>query len=301
MSANNRVRIAFGISAAMHLLAAGLFVLICMLAPNINPSQEESVSTVLPSNEIPIAFSLSFDRPLPPRLDAAVQKAEPLKETVRAPQPAIEKSDISPRSPVEATLPPKPRTVGTESPQQPIQSAGAVDHPLHRRMLGGSIVYVLDSSGSMGIGTGSKLSQAARMLKASLRQLGPDVRFQIVTYQREAHVFHLPGRADSWLQPSVETLKAVDNRLDELIGEGISNHAEGLAVALQMQPDLLIWITDAPELTSNAIQLLSDRNRKPTRVHAIGLGDKAEGNPETRSWLGKTGGAVHVIGRGMTR
>jgi hypothetical protein len=141
--------------------------------------------------------------------------------------------------------------------------------PLHGKLTksGSSIVYVLDRSGSMG--RDRKLAHAVAMLKSSLKLLGPDVRFQIVTYDSQAIASRIAGSLDL-ISANPVSIAEAERQLDELVGEGSSRHFEGLRLGLSFHPDLLILITDADELSPKDAKALQKWNEnKTTNIHVI--------------------------------
>lgn len=149
------------------------------------------------------------------------------------------------------------------------QKPGVV--PLHGKMTsaGASIVYVLDQSGSMA--RDGKLKHAIATLKASLRQLGPDVRFQIVVYDSKPTILRIDGRRELAAASDVNRAE-VDALLAEIIGEGSSRHCDGLIAGLGLHPDVLFLLTDADELSPAEVARCKRWNRKGTAIHAAIFG-----------------------------
>jgi hypothetical protein len=226
------------------------------------------------------------------------------------PSPAPSKEHhlpIVPNSPIRASAADKQevaRTGGNAANGGPTstQNDNAIDGathgvaPLHGKMTtaGASIVYVLDRSGSMG--RDRKLARAVALVKASLQQLGVEVRFQIVTYDSQATI----ARIDGSLEPVVANpanIAAANRQLDDLVGEGSSRHFEGLRAGLGLHPDVLILITDADELSPNEVQVLGKWNAKRTRIHAVLLGEaRSDGPSSLRELAGP--GRVHYSSSG---
>src|SRR5262249_55239124 len=138
---------------------------------------------------------------------------------------------------------------------------------------GFSIVYVLDRSGSMG--RDRKLNHAIDSLRSSLRQLASDVRFQIVAYDSRADVLRI-GHSTDLVFASPANIEDAQEQLQALNGEGSSRHLEGLRTGLSMQPDLLILITDADDLTAKEVQQVKKWNARGTSIHAVLVGSSGE-------------------------
>jgi hypothetical protein len=143
------------------------------------------------------------------------------------------------------------------------------------------------------MGQAKKLTHAVGLLKSSLRQLGPGVRFQIVTYDSQAVVARLAGAVDLVLA-SASTIAQAETILDDLSGEGSSRHAEGLKAGLGLHPDLLILLSDAGDLSAADVKHIKQWNQKGTVIHAVLLGPAEGTNVALLSEL--TGpGRVHFV------
>lgn len=148
---------------------------------------------------------------------------------------------------------------------------------------GASIVYVLDQSGSMG--RERKLLRAIALIKASLRKLGPDVRFQIVVYDSRATVLRL-NRSTDLAFATESNLAEAEALMDGLVGEGSSRHVEGLLAGLALRPDVLILLTDADELSPAEVTRVKQTNFKGTAIHAVLLGTKKTGESPLQTLTG---------------
>lgn len=98
-----------------------------------------------------------------------------------------------------------------------------------------SVVYVLDCSGTMGLG--GRLDRACDSLRATLAALPGGVKVQVVAYSARA----VPVTADG-LTADRDRIAAA---LGKLEAAGASRHAEGLRVALLLNPDAVVILTDA--------------------------------------------------------
>jgi hypothetical protein len=131
------------------------------------------------------------------------------------------------------------------------------------------IVYVIDRSSSMGE-TGA-LALAKRELRASLDILVPEARFQIIAYNRSAEPLRVNGQ--SGLLPATP-----DNKhqavwlIDHIHAEGGTEHLTALRRALQFQPDVLFFLTDADALTEEQVRTITRLNQGRTVIHAFEMG-----------------------------
>jgi hypothetical protein len=188
----------------------------------------------------------------PAKLPKAVKQAEPAASTNSVQQASSQAADSGPP---EAAPPGKPG-VG----------------PLHGKISqeGYMVVYVLDRSGSMG--RAGKLSKARDLLKASLHQLSPQVRFQIVAYDSEAEAFNIDQGIELACATS-ENIRRAEEQLEQLIAEGSSKHLEGFRLGLRFRPNLLILLSDADDLSLADAKLVKQWNPKnETSIHAVILG-----------------------------
>jgi len=133
---------------------------------------------------------------------------------------------------------------------------------------GQTFVYVIDHSSSMGPNGG--LRAAREQLLASLQQLPPAARFQVIVYNRIAEPL-LPAHP-YWMLPTPESLQQVASRLGELRAEGGTDHLPALRRALALRPDVLFFLTDADDLTADVLRAVARINSdRYTAIHAIEL------------------------------
>lgn len=270
----NRGRLgwAVGISLLCHGLLGAVFFLAFPDARSPSRSGNAPADVKVTSSLEYETLTLSLEDPLPRVRPQVVVKA-----------PAVLPKDITATpnaSSGNTAVQPAVGSIGAANDPpavNPKVGAGAGVAPLHGPMTrpGLSVVYVLDRSGSMG--QGRKLAHAVALLKSSLRQLGPDVRFQIVTYDSQATIARLNGTIELVLA-SAPTIAQADSLLDDLTGEGSSRHAEGFRAGLSLQPDLLILLSDAGDLTPNEVKRIKQTNHKGTAIHAVMLGTSGEKN-----------------------
>lgn len=250
--------LALAISVVGHVLLVTAVLHICQITRYSPAAADRPVDlSVVKPNDYP-ALSLRLVDP-PPRPSQA--KAAPVPDVAK---PVVESTKPGPRAEIPNASPKGNQPPGTGS-------APAGPSPLHGKLTkaGLSIVYVLDCSGSMG--RDRKLAHGVAVLKASLQQLGPDVRFQIVVYDSRASIFQI-GRSMELVAASQANIVDAVGHLDDLTGEGSSRHAEGLRMGLGLHPDVLILVTDADELSTQDVKLIKKWNQKGTTIHAVLIG-----------------------------
>jgi len=121
--------------------------------------------------------------------------------------------------------------------------------PLHGAMKAGqSVVYVLDCSGSMG--EFGKLDVARAALVSTLHRQGGEVRFQVIAYNTTAKAL-LRGVC---VPATVANVTATETALATLKATGRSNHAEAIRSAVALNPDVIVLLTDADDLTLDKLK-----------------------------------------------
>jgi Ca-activated chloride channel family protein len=273
--------LALGLSVAAH----GLVLALLWLLPGDAPE----AAGPLPISTVVL---LSDDEAAPP---APAASAEP--------EPAPEREILSP-----VTLPAEPVAVdpgaASAEPPPPAAEPGAGPAPaapgaggsaaggrtgptfFGGTAEGGSVVYVIDRSASMGLGDG--LSAAKRELLASLRQLPASARFQVIFYSREAEALGVDGRTDL-LPATAENVDAAARFLERLRAGGSTDHLPALRKALALQPDVIFLVTDAADLSPEQVRAVTQWNGGRTAIHAIDLGGRAGGSPLEALALGNRG------------
>jgi hypothetical protein len=140
--------------------------------------------------------------------------------------------------------------------------------PLHGKVTTNkTIVYILDRSGSMG--PDGLLKRAINSLNASLAQLGPDSRFQIVAYNGGVVSF-----ARESVAPTPVNLRLADEWLKELSAEGRSDHRAGFREALSCRPNALYLLTDADDLEESDVRAIRTLMRTPVYLTAVVFGSQ---------------------------
>jgi hypothetical protein len=133
---------------------------------------------------------------------------------------------------------------------------------------GRSVVYVIDRSASMGPSGG--LAVAKRELLASLGQLPPETRFQVLAYNRTAAPMPINGHT-GLLGASAENKRQAALLIEGLDAEGGTEHLPALKHALALQPDVIYWLTDADDFHIEQVRIVTGLNHGRTVIHAIVL------------------------------
>lgn len=197
----------------------------------------------------PLVQSSPIPQALPPEMLALLRKTAAASNVVEVPATPAE---VRPAGGVAV-----PQTV-----PGPAWAQGG--SPVHGPLAPGqTIVYVLDSSGSMG--ARGKFDAARRALIATLRGQPETVRFQVVVYAGAALVpFPAPG--GGCLPATAENITRMVDALEAAAPAGRSHHVEGLQKALSLRPDLVLIFTDADDLPMPVLRGVLRQAGKPAVV-----------------------------------
>jgi Mg-chelatase subunit ChlD len=110
---------------------------------------------------------------------------------------------------------------------------------------GKTVVYLLDTSGSMG--TGGKFDIARAALVSTLRQQPATVRFQVIVYAGNA----TPLLTSDWkgLPASEANVRAAAEKLAALEPRGQSDHFGAVRAALRFRPDVILFLSDGDDIS----------------------------------------------------
>lgn len=227
-----------------------------------------------------------------------------LREPRSVPPPKVNTPSVQTEPPVPAVLPPTlvrpPSTTNAgaitpigASPQPPsdLPKFGGAK-PLHGRpMAGTTVVYVLDRSASMG--PNGLLGRAANAVRASLTELGPDARFQIVVYNGAATMFAVEPKP-----ATPEATESANQWLHGLTAEGRSEHLAGIRQALAVRPTEVFLLTDADDLDDREVRHIATMVRPPVRLTAAVFGSSRSASVTPLERLTtRLGGSVRYIDR----
>lgn len=163
---------------------------------------------------------------------------------------------------------------------------------LHGRLKPGqSVVYVLDHSSSMG--SDGLLPSAVAAIKASLNELGPEVRFGIIAYNGGTSAL-----GSALLPTTPENVERAGAWMDQLQAEGRSNHVAGVRDGLWLHPDLIILLTDADDLDESEVGGIARLVRTPVRLSVAIFGSQrpATATPLER-FVRQIGGTIEYVQR----
>lgn len=160
---------------------------------------------------------------------------------------------------------------------------------------GGSFVFLIDRSQSMGIGGLGVLQDAEDELIRVLKGLDAKHRFQVVVYHDKS--VYLERRE---LLPATDENKAlVSGFLSSKAAFGATGHELALMSALSLEPDVIFLLTDGgePALNAQEIRAITKLARPRTSIHCIqfGTGPLQDSNNFLARLAAATGGEYGYV------
>ncbi len=116
---------------------------------------------------------------------------------------------------------------------------------------GYKFVYVFDRSGSMGGSGRNSLRLVKAELLASLKNLDTVHQFQIVFYNERPVVFNPSGTPGRLAFATEQNKQRAIRFIDSITAEGGTAHEDALKLAINLQPNVIFFLTDGddPKLT----------------------------------------------------
>jgi hypothetical protein len=162
---------------------------------------------------------------------------------------------------------------------------------------GQRIAYVCDRSASMTEPGGIPLADAKRELLASIEALGDSRQFHLIFYNERQSMFEPPGGRGRPIFADDATLREVRRFIEGTTAAGGTRHADAIATALRLAPDVVFLLTDADathDLSAAELDRLSGR-LGATRVMVVQFGG-GEGRRSPRlARLATTSGGVYRV------
>lgn len=261
------------LSLVIHALAMVAFGLWAAPAATGSLGQRPVIElTCILGEEPTAAFTLSR---VPELIDATAAH-----QPARAPAPAPPAT--------QPTFSVQPATYAQPIAAQPIAAQPASEpQPTLTQVFGvfargTRFVYVFDRSASM---EGRPLEAAKRELVASLADLAPRDRFQVVFYSDQPRLMSLGRTSSRGLLVADEFTKRLAGRyIGGVLAEGSTNHLAALAAALELQSDVIFFLTDSAgeQMTADQLARVRQLNRA-TAIFTIEFG--AGGRASTPSFL----------------
>ncbi len=290
-------------SLALH--AAGVVALVAAATPRAVPvgvgptpdSRPACEIGVVTLDETPTPVAVA-PQPLPAVPDVPPTPPVPQPEPIRAvayaeppPLPAARWTlPAEPAAPVVPTVRNAPAVShGHQAPLQPVAAGPRRIAFCGIAATGSTVVYVIDRSASMGLD--GRFDRARRAVAASLRQLPPAARFQVIAYHRTAAML---SQATGLIAATPTAVEAAIAHLDSLAAEGGNGHRAALLLALSLRPDAVYYLTDDDELTAEDVREVSRLNRGKASIHALCL-VPARGDSPLRQLAAANRGVFQVV------
>lgn len=217
---------------------------------NIPPDQPESL--VLPELALPNTSDLSL---------AGVASVNTPRLTVSNSRPKLPGID---ESAIIADAQAKMQAATARGPTTKLGVFGS------REAVGGSFVFLIDRSQSMGGGGLGVLRDAEEELVRALQRLEAEHRFQVVVYHDKS--VYLERRE---LLPATDANKAlVPGFLSTKAAFGATEHERALMSALSLEPDVIFLLTDGgePALKDPQIRAIARLATPRTAIHCVQFG-----------------------------
>ena len=179
-----------------------------------------------------------------------------------------------------------PVGAGVTDPRQPVKSGGG-QRPAATGTLGGppgaafmgtrdqgaKVVFVVDASGSMTAHNSMQVAKSA--LVSSLQSLEGNQQFLIIFYDDKPAMLDLRGIRAPQLYSATEINKTLARQKIAGIQPGTgTQHVPALEMALQLNPDVIFFLTDGqePPIHPKELEQLRQQNVRKTRIHCIEFG-----------------------------
>lgn len=260
-------------SAALHAVAAGALVALFHFDRDPPPATPGIRTTAEPEVRITFADSdtgIEVQAPAPTQAPAA-PVAEPAAHLPRGPVAPNVPHTLPPELLALIRKPASAEPVGgavTEVPVAPgaanpttdpnVKPAGATSGAQNAKPIHGAlapnqtVVYVLDSSGSMG--AHGMFDAARAQLVATLKAQPAGARFQVMAYAgTPTPLLASDGGA---LPMSEANVRSAAQKLAALEPRGKSDHRAAIRAAAAYRPDVILVLTDSDDLTASALKPL---------------------------------------------
>ena len=192
-----------------------------------------------------------------------------------------------------------PRVASAQTPKPPaVKSPGGVRTGIFGlEAKGNRFVYVFDRSASMAQPDGRPLAAAKRELIRSVDELGDVQQFYVIFYNDRLHVFSPAGTRGRLVFGTDENRRAARRFVEAVRADGGTRHAEALAAAFRLAPDVVFLLTDADakdDLTDAELERLA-RLGSGSRCMIAQFGDESRRSPRLAELAARSGGRYRII------
>ncbi|MBU6277597.1 MAG: VWA domain-containing protein [Planctomycetes bacterium] len=185
-----------------------------------------------------------------------------------------------------------------DDPPAPIRSPGGVRTGIFgAEARGNRFVYVLDRSASMAEPDGRPLAVAKGELLRSIEDLGEVQQLSLVFYNDRVQLFSPPGTRGRLVFATDEHRRAAARFIGSVRAAGGTRHADALAAAFRLDPDVVFLLTDADakdDLDAADVARL-ERIAGGARLLVVQFGDDEHRSPGLESLAERCGGSYRVM------
>jgi hypothetical protein len=166
---------------------------------------------------------------------------------------------------------------------------------------GSRFIYVFDRSGSMSGYGGRPMAAAKQQLLLSVRDLQKNHQFQVIFYnERPIALNPLSPAPPKLLYGTPENREYAMNFVQQIKPDGRTNHVAALDLALNLNPDIIFFLTDAdePQLTTSELNRISRKNastRAAINTIQFGVGRRTGQENFLRQLASENGGQYAYI------
>ena len=166
---------------------------------------------------------------------------------------------------------------------------------------GSRFVYVFDRSGSMSGYGGRPMEAAKQQLLLSVRDLQENHQFQVIFYnERPVALNPLSPAPPKLLYGTPENREYAMKFVQQIKADGRTNHVAALDLALNMNPDIIFFLTDAdePQLTTSELNRISRKNasiRASINTIQFGVGRRTNQQNFLRQLASENGGQYAYV------
>lgn len=161
---------------------------------------------------------------------------------------------------------------------------------------GNRFVYVFDRSASMGNDEGRPLAAAKRELLRSLDELGDVQQFYVIFYNQKPQLFSPSAGSGRLVFATEDNRRAAHRFVDSVRASGATRHADAIAAALRLAPDVVFILTDGDagdDLDEGELRMLT-RSMGGARCMVVQFGGEGR-SPRLARLAAESGGRYAVV------
>ena len=122
------------------------------------------------------------------------------------------------------------------------------------------------------------IEAAQHELLASLKLLPKTCAFQVILYDQEPYAL-TPGGRTGFITPNDLVVDQIARLLQNASPQNGTDHVKAIQEALRREPEMIVLVTDADDLTKADAQRVARANFGKTVIHAIELASTRQRGP----------------------